>query len=169
MRLAIPRHNDDGGNMSNRAGRISTERGRQASGDPIPAALAGWTAVDLDLRADKIVDARAPVLRAASHAGEQEYVRVRMPGASWPLMAALQAAGQTYCIISEAEDAVEFLVWRRYGEEERRRYLLERVGRPIYEPPLRTGRTGRARAGDAVVAEAGATGVPKKRPTPVAA
>lgn len=96
-----------------------------------------WTGIELDLRDATFVGARAPVLRAAAHTGPREYLTVRMRAVSWPLMAALQATGQTYHITTREEDAVEFVVWRRYSAEEHRRYLQERVGAPIYEPPRR--------------------------------
>lgn len=86
------------------------------------------TEIELDMRNVDFQAQLGPVLQAVDALGDDERLRVRAKSMSWPLMAALQSAGERYQIVRREVGDVEFLVWRFYSEDERERYLRQWVG-----------------------------------------
>lgn len=79
--------------------------------------------IPLDLRDTPFEKQIGPVLQAGDRLEETQRLRVSTQSISWPLMAALDAAGYRFQIIKRDAGAVEFFVWRFLSLEQRRRYL----------------------------------------------
>ena len=85
--------------------------------------IQGRSEVPLDLRETPFDRQIGPVLQAGDLLQDTERLRVSVRTISWPLMAALHAAGYRFQIIRRDAGAVEFFVWRFLSEELRELYL----------------------------------------------
>jgi len=85
--------------------------------------IQGRKEIPLDLRETPFELQIGPVLQAGDRLEENERLRVTTRAISWPLMAALQAAGYRFQIIRRVDDDAVFFVWRFLSGELRSRYL----------------------------------------------
>ena len=81
----------------------------------------------LDLREASFNEQIGPVTGAVDQLEPEARLRVRVRSLSPATLAALQLTGERYQIVRDEPGDAEFLVWREYTPEQRRRYFRQAV------------------------------------------